>query len=88
MRGLLPWPGAHTTFRGQGLQIWKARVAQVSAGAPGKLLPGRKLIAGCGGSTALELLEVQLEGRKRISGDAFANGQHLSDNEFLGALEN
>jgi methionyl-tRNA formyltransferase len=43
---------------------------------------------GCGESTALELLEVQLEGRKRMSGDAFANGQHLSENEVLGATEN
>jgi methionyl-tRNA formyltransferase len=42
----------------------------------------------CGKSTALELLEVQLEGRKKMSGEAFANGQHLSENEVIGALEN
>jgi len=30
------------------------------------------------------LLEVQLEGRKRMSGEAFANGQRLREDEFLG----
>ena len=88
VRGLLPGPGAHTTFRGQSLNVWKARVAPDGTGEPGKLLPGRKLIVACGGSSALELLEVQLEGRKKMPGDAFANGQHLSENEVLGALEN
>jgi methionyl-tRNA formyltransferase len=88
VRGLLPWPAAYTSFRGQSLHVWKARVVEAAAEMPGKLLPGRKLIAGCGESTALELLEVQIEGRKRISGEAFANGQHLSENEFLGAPEN
>jgi methionyl-tRNA formyltransferase len=87
-RGLLPWPGAYTSFRGQSLHVWKARIAEAAAQTPGKLLPGRRLIAGCGDSTALELLEVQLEGRKRISGESFANGQHLSENEILGAPEN
>jgi methionyl-tRNA formyltransferase len=88
VRGLLPWPGAYTTFRGQGLHLWKARVAPGAAAAPGRLLPGRKLMVACGDSTAIELLEVQLEGRKKMSGEAFANGRHLSENELLGALEN
>ena len=37
----------------------------------------------CGG-TGLELLELQLEGKKRIGGEAFANGQRLQENESLG----
>jgi methionyl-tRNA formyltransferase len=37
------------------------------------------------GSGALELLETQAEGRKRISAADFANGQRLSENERLGA---
>jgi methionyl-tRNA formyltransferase len=89
VRGLQPWPGAYTSFRGHSLHVWSSCVvAALCESVPGRLLPGRKLIASCGGGTALELLEVQLEGRKRISGEAFANGQHLSDNEVLGATEN
>jgi methionyl-tRNA formyltransferase len=85
VRGLLPWPGAYTSFRNQILHVWKARVVAGDGDTPGRLRPGKKMIAGCGEASALELLEVQLEGRKRMSGDAFANGQHLSENEFLGA---
>jgi methionyl-tRNA formyltransferase len=36
------------------------------------------------GEGGLELVEVQLEGRKRISAADFANGQRLKENEVLG----
>ena len=36
---------------------------------------------------ALELLEVQLEGRKRIPAADFANGQRLTENEILGETQ-
>ena len=88
VRGLVPWPGAFTNFRGQTLHIWKSRPAAAGEGAPGAVLPGRKLVVACGGATALELLEVQLEGRKKISGADFANGRRLAENETLGAIPN
>ena len=48
--------------------------------------PGpRPLVVRCGAG-ALELLEVQLEGRKRISAADFANGQRLAENEDIGGL--
>ncbi len=59
---------------------------------PGELgRVGDALLVGCGEAgdrtaTALELIEVQLEGKKRISGEAFANGQRLADNESAGEL--
>jgi methionyl-tRNA formyltransferase len=83
IRGLQPWPGAYTTFRGQTLHIWKSRLADKSAGTPGRIVSVKPLMAACGGG-ALELVEVQLEGRKRISAGDFANGQRLSENEILG----
>jgi methionyl-tRNA formyltransferase len=88
-RGLLPWPGTYTTFRGQQLQIWKTRPVDPLAAAPG--VPGRlhvaqkRLFVACGDGTLLEILELQIEGRKRISAAAFLAGQRLSDNETLGA---
>ncbi len=85
-RGFLPWPGTHTTFRGQQLQIWKSRPAGAQAGQPGRLrVRGRHLVVECGEDTLLELLEVQLEGRKRVSAEAFLNGQRLAEIEYLGA---
>jgi methionyl-tRNA formyltransferase len=84
VRGLQPWPGAYTTFRGQTLHIWKSRVGAVAAAAaPGKLVALRPPVVRCG-TGALELIEVQLEGRKRIAAADFANGQRLTENERLG----
>ncbi|HEY1337588.1 MAG TPA: methionyl-tRNA formyltransferase, partial [Bryobacteraceae bacterium] len=84
VRGLQPWPGAYTTFRGQTLQIWKSRLASVGgSGSPGKVLALRPPAVACG-EGALELVEVQLAGRKRISGSDFANGLRLTDNDLLG----
>jgi methionyl-tRNA formyltransferase len=87
-RGFLPWPGAYSFFRGQILNVWKSRVVEESvASIPGTLLPEKKrLLVGCGNNTALELVEIQIEGRKRMPAEAFLNGQRLQENETLGAL--
>lgn len=84
VRGLQPWPGASTHFRGQALHIWKSRVSSgTAARAPGELLGVKPPLVSCG-TGAMELVEVQLEGRKRISAADFANGQRLSENDSLG----
>jgi methionyl-tRNA formyltransferase len=89
VRGLLPWPGAHTRFRGQLLHIWRARVeSDRTTLAPGQVLAGPRFRIACGEGGVLGLLEVQMEGRKRMSGEAFANGQRLRENEILGELPN
>ncbi|MBI4875605.1 MAG: methionyl-tRNA formyltransferase [Acidobacteria bacterium] len=87
-RGFQPWPGAQTVFRGQALTLWKTcPAAETAAAAPGTIVRARKrLVVACGGETCLELLEVQMEGRKRIPAGAFLNGQHVKDNEVLGEL--
>jgi methionyl-tRNA formyltransferase len=87
VRGFLPWPGAYTHFRGHLLHIWKSRVAVGRIhGLPGRAVgEKRRLYVACGDG-ALEVLEVQLEGRKKITAEAFLNGQHLSENEVLGAM--
>jgi methionyl-tRNA formyltransferase len=87
-RGFLPWPGAYSFFRGQMLHIWKARVAEeAGTGEPGRLIPQKKrLLVTSGHGTALEALEVQIEGRKRMSAEAFLNGHRLNENEVLGVM--
>ncbi|MBZ5591855.1 MAG: methionyl-tRNA formyltransferase [Acidobacteriia bacterium] len=85
IRGFLPWPGAYTSFRGHLLHIWRARVAENrTALAPGHVLAGAELRVACGSGSVLQLFEVQMEGRKRMSAGAFANGQRLRENEILG----
>lgn len=83
IRGLQPWPGAYTSLRGQTLHIWKAKVAASAGGPRGTILTVKPLIAACG-EGSLELVEVQLEGRKRLAAAEFANGQRLKENETLG----
>lgn len=87
VRGLLPWPGCYTGFRGQLLHIWKARLGEGGAGKPGALRAAQgRLWVDCGEGTSLELLEVQLEGRKRMAAGAFLSGQRLSHNEVFGEI--
>jgi methionyl-tRNA formyltransferase len=85
-RGLLPWPGAYSFFRGQMFHIWEARVSSDALhGEPGLMSAmGKRLLIACGERTELELMEVQVEGRKRMSAAAFMNGHHLKDDEMLG----
>jgi methionyl-tRNA formyltransferase len=83
VRGLQPWPGAYTRFRGQSLHIWQSRVKGESCAPPARL-EGVKSPSVCCGSGSLELVEVQLEGRKRMTAPDFANGQRLTGIEMLG----
>jgi methionyl-tRNA formyltransferase len=83
IRGLQPWPGGHTTFRNVTFNIWKARLGSYCSLAPGLLSPTGTV--SCGEGTSLELMEVQLEGRKRLDVKTFLNGLRLSDTELLGA---
>jgi methionyl-tRNA formyltransferase len=85
LRGFQPWPGAYTTLRGQRLHVARAALASLSL-APAQLHQHhRRLYAGCGHGTAIELLEVQLEGRKRLPVSIFLNGFTPAGNETLGA---
>src|SRR5215472_15213177 len=86
VRGLSPWPGTYSTFRGKVLQVWKAAVVSTpqSALEPGTLLgAGGKPLVCCGDGSVLELIEVQLEGRRRIPGRDFLNGIRLAPLEKL-----
>jgi methionyl-tRNA formyltransferase len=91
IRGLEPWPGAFSTFRGQTAQIWgrpAERDADVAASAiaPGSIeLRGAELFTACGEHTSLRIERVRLEGRKAVSARDFANGARLTPGEEFGA---
>jgi methionyl-tRNA formyltransferase len=87
LRGFQPWPGAFTTLRGKQLSVIAAGpvASGASALAPGALtVEGERLLAGCGNSTTLELLELQPEGRKRMPARDFLHGYHPRSGERLG----
>jgi methionyl-tRNA formyltransferase len=86
LRGFQPWPGAYTSFRGKNLNVWAARPVEASLAAPGELrVEGERLLVGCGESTALELVTVQPEGKKRMAARDFVHGYHPKTGEQLGA---
>jgi len=84
MRGFQPWPGASTKFRGKAVQIWRAKPFDQKL-APAQLrVEGDRLLVGCGHNTALELTELQLEGKKRTSAADFLRGYRPQSGEKLG----
>lgn len=87
LRGFQPWPGAFTWFRGKTLQFHAAspapEVAVVKA-AHFTVEHGR-LLLGFAHGTALEVRELQVEGRRRMSAADFINGYRPRGDEPLGA---
>ena len=82
VRGFTPWPGCYGFLKGQRMHVWKACAADVAL-APGELrVDGRRLFAGCDGG-AIEMLEVQMEGKKRMAAAAFLNGYASAAGEVL-----
>jgi methionyl-tRNA formyltransferase len=89
MRGFTPWPGAFTAFRGKMLSVYAAQPAASGTEplAPGQIhAQGEHLYIGCGENTVLEVFEVQVEGKKRMSAREFVNGYHPKPLESLGAI--
>ncbi|HEV8046296.1 MAG TPA: methionyl-tRNA formyltransferase [Terriglobales bacterium] len=84
MRGFQPWPGVFTSFRGKNLHIWNAMLSQRLLGAGELLAEGDHLFVGCG-EDALEVLEVQLEGKKRMSASDFIHGYRPQNGEKVGS---
>jgi methionyl-tRNA formyltransferase len=85
-RGFQPWPGAHTTFRGQSLAVCRCSVDPGrTEWPPGSMVIDRRRIGvAAGGGTMLAIAELQVQGRKRMSAADFLNGHKLEPNERLG----
>ncbi|HEV2699900.1 MAG TPA: methionyl-tRNA formyltransferase, partial [Terriglobales bacterium] len=89
-RGFQPWPGAFTTFRGRSLNIIAMKPARVDEmwndhlTEAQLLIKDGRLFVGCGSNTAIELLELQPEGKKRISARDFIHGYRPKPGESAG----
>jgi methionyl-tRNA formyltransferase len=84
LRGFQPWPGAYSNFRGKNLQVWQAEVINQALPSAELKVDGKHLLVGCGEGTALKLLQVQLEGKKRTSAADFIRGYRPVPGERLG----
>jgi methionyl-tRNA formyltransferase len=85
-RGFQPWPGASTHFRGKLLKLVELRVPHgESTLAPGAVrFADGKMFVGCGDGAELEVVQLQPESKKAVSGAEFGRGARLQPNERLG----
>jgi methionyl-tRNA formyltransferase len=88
IRAMNPWPAAHTTFRGERLNIWRSHAAIltiVSHDTPGTFLglSDSGMRVQCGEGTVLELMELQLPGKRRVTGREFASGARIKPGDVL-----
>ena len=90
-RGFQPWPGAFTMLDGKKLIVHRMAVAgALTSAASGAAQPGKihvedhRLFASCAGESWLELIEVQLEGKKRMAAAEFLHGTPIAEDARLG----
>jgi methionyl-tRNA formyltransferase len=84
VRGMSPWPGASTTARGRGLKVHATRVIDLPS-APGTVVladPSRVVVA-CA-ERAIELVRVQVEGKKAIQAGDWFSGRGVQEGDVLG----
>jgi methionyl-tRNA formyltransferase len=97
IRGLQPWPGAFTTFRGKTCHIWGRPSAEGVDFAAPRMMPavpippgaivarGGEVFVACGSGTVLRIESVQLEGRKRVTAGEFTSGARLAPTDRFGS---
>jgi methionyl-tRNA formyltransferase len=87
-RGMSPWPGAHTVHHARTVKVLATRLSQATHGgevAPGQVVLADKtrVLVACGEGT-LELVRVQLEGKKPVSGSDWFLGRGVAEGDRLG----
>lgn len=87
-RGFQPWPGAFTTLEGKKLIVHSMDLAEpvnAASAAPGEpRIENHRMFVACARGTWLELLELQLEGKKRLAAAEFLRGMQLAAGARLG----
>ncbi|HIF54374.1 MAG: methionyl-tRNA formyltransferase [Methylococcales bacterium] len=84
IRGLNSWPVAQTLCQDKILRIWKATIAPETNKLPaGTVVQKNKRISVSTGNGIIDLLEIQLPGKKRMDIQAFLNAHNI-DGTILG----
>lgn len=94
IRGLNSWPGAYTRFREKTLKLWKAQVVSKDSlqevtmpvgTCPGMIIAADKeSFTVSTGKEYLRILELQLEGKKKMDTASFLRGVKIEKAEMLG----
>ena len=87
VRGMTPWPGAFTTARGKTVKVHTTRVTDVPSGKaePGTVVFADKtrVVVACG-ERGVELVRIQLEGKKPIAAGDWFVGRGVAEGDRLG----
>lgn len=86
IRGLSPYPGAFCYWQGKLLKIFRSGIVpkfndQVQPGTVVKIFKNGFTVK-CA-EDAIDVFEVQIQGKKRMSVEDFLNGYHLSEGQLL-----
>ena len=86
VRAFDPFPGCSFTLGGEPIKLWLARVA-TGRGTPGQVLPAGdgRLVVACGDG-ALELLELQRSGGRRVATPDFLRSHRVAEGQVLGPV--
>ena len=90
VRGLNSWPGAYGLWGDRELKIWRAKpVLELTSKREEKALPGeivkvdKKTVVIQTGTGGLEIIEIQLPGKKRMTIEEFLRGNKLEEGTVL-----
>ncbi len=89
VRGFTPWPSVLVRFRNRPCRILETRpeAGECKELPPGCIVPeSGRLTVRCGDGRLLEILRLQPESRKAVSGVEFSNGVHLRTGERFGSM--
>ncbi len=87
IRGLSSVPGAYTTFRGNRMKIYKGKVSKVQTEnklQPGQIIKDKHKLLVSTAEGVVEILQLQPEGKAKMSGDQFLQGYRPRQKEILG----
>jgi methionyl-tRNA formyltransferase len=89
VRGMSPWPGAFTRLVGKVVKVHATALTTMTppeSAAPGEVVLADKarVVVACGARSAIELLRVQLEGRKAIAAGEWVMGRGVKRDDRLG----
>lgn len=85
VRGLNSWPSAYTFYKGKQLKIWQAEVVSCEGAEPGTITAvDKNSITVATKEGGLQILELQIEGKKRMACKDFLLGYSVCTGEKLG----
>ena len=82
VRGLYSWPCAYCYLDGKMLKVMEAKACPDRYGPIGQILPDKRFIVACGDG-AIELVTVQPEGKRRMSGSEYLRGKRIESGLYI-----